>query len=503
MRVPLDISPGLVSDETPYSVPGTWKDGNNVRPHNGRMEVIGGWEAATASTLTGVCRNVMSWVDNSGIPNIAFGTHSALMVLKDEALADITPTGIGTGNIDSTNAVGYGTGGYGMGTYGGGLTEYYPRTWSLETWGEYLLASPRGYSIYEWNNDTASVATEVADAPDTIMHMLVTPQRQVLAFGCEEAVSGDFNWLCIRGSDIRDYTNWTITTSNNAFEYILESSGKIIAAQMFGNYVAVWTETSVHLGTFQTDNTQTPWTFDLVADNCGLAGPNAVVVVNQVAYWLTPDLQFYAWQLGTPPRPINCPISRDFETNVDTDQLDKVVATSVSAFTEVWWFYPDARDGDENSRYVALSIPGGQWFRGDVARTAVMDSGTEIYPIFVDYDGNVFYHEKGNDANGSALSWDLTSSDIYIREGETRGMVRGIWPDFKDQQGDITMTLYFKDYPQATGRTKGPWTLGENREKRDLRAEGRLMSMKYAGSSVGAFMRIGKPSIDVVETGAR
>jgi hypothetical protein len=43
--------------------------------------------------LTGVCRAVFPWTDNSAVLNIAFGTHSKLQVWQGGALYDITPFG--------------------------------------------------------------------------------------------------------------------------------------------------------------------------------------------------------------------------------------------------------------------------------------------------------------------------------------------------------------------------------------------------------------------------
>lgn len=505
MRFPLVLPPGINSDETTFAASGQYAAGSNVRPRGDKMQSIGGWTEAHATPLTGVCRNALAWLDSTTLSNIAFGTHSALMVLKEGTLANITPAGLNSGNIDR-GEVGYGRGGYGTGGYGGGpLTEYYPRTWSFATWGQNLMANPRGKGLYIWTNNTAAVATRITQAPTNITCILVTPQRQVLAFGCSEETSGSFNAMCIRGSDFEVYTDWTTSSSNNAFEHILEGGGRIICARLFGSYIAVWTDTSVFLGTFIGDPGQT-YRFDLIADNCGLAGPNAVTVVNQVAYWLTPDLQFYAWQLGAPPVPMGCTISGDFKANVSSYQIDKVVSTSVSEFNEIWWHYPDERDAaddeePENSRYVAISLEKGVWFPGIMARTAAIDSGPERYPVMVDPDSMVFYHESGNDANGEALDWYLETSDFYLDEAQRRVVINGIWPDFEDQVGSVSLTLYTKSLPQAERKAKGPWALAPGREKRDFLFEARMAAVKLSGSAAGTFMRLGKPSFDVMPAG--
>jgi hypothetical protein len=503
MRIPITPPAGLVSDETTFASPGLWSDGDNVRFWRGQAQVIGGWSSANTGALTGVCRSVLPWTDISGDTLIAFGTHSKLQVLKGGQLYDITPSGLAAGNIDSAGGPGYGVGGYGSGDYGGGLTtEWWARTWSLSNWGEALIANPRGQTIYYWDADTANDATAITGAPTLVSYAMVTPERQVLAFGCNEELSDVFNPMCIRGSDIGDYEDWTVTPANNAFEHILEGSGRIVGAAMLGAYVAVWTDTSCYLGQFIGSGGQT-YRFDLVAENCGLLGPNAVTVSNGVAYWLTPDLTPYGWQLGSPPAPLKFPIRNEFVQNFEAGQAEKAVACSNSMFGEVWFFYPDSRDGIENSRYVAVSTQDGAWFRGILGRTAATDAGPTPNPLWVDYSGNVYWHESGNSANGGNISWYIQSSAQYLDEAQRRVLIRGIWPDFENQQGTVSLNVSYRAYPQATDRTKGPYALAVMAEKRDFLADGRIASVRFSGSSAPAFVRFGKPTFDVVPTGGK
>lgn len=500
MKVSLDIPAGIVSDETTFSMPGHWSDGSNVRGWRGRMQVVGGWSTAFTG-LSGVCRNVAAYSDTNYNLRIVLGTHTNLYVYSGGTLYDITPSGLGSGAIDSAAGPGFGVGGYSSGSYGSSsAADFYARTWCLQTWGSYMLANPRGGSLYVWQNNTASLATIISQAPANSTAILVTPERQVLAFGCNEELSGTVNTMCIRGCDLEDYTNWTSAADNNAFEHILSGGGRIVTAKMLGQYVAVWTDTGVHLGQFIGDPSQT-YRFDLVASNCGLAGPNAVTVLNQTAYWITPSGQFYRWQVGAPPEMMVCTLRKDFADNLVTGQLDKVVACPITQYGEVWWFYPDARDGTENSRYVAVSTIDGGWFRGDLARTAAMDASPTDYPLFVTYGGTAYWHENGQSADGSALSWDLTSTDMYLSDAERRVLVRGIWPDFEGLVGPVSVSFTMKDYPQSTGTTKGPWAVGSTTEKKDFLAEGRIGKLVLSGSSAPSYMRLGRPQIDVVVTG--
>jgi hypothetical protein len=491
--------PGIVSDETTFATPGRWADCNWTRFWLGKPQSIPGWTSAFIGTLSGVCRNVLVWQDNDGVENIAFGTHTHLMVLKNGTLSDITPSGLTAGSIDGAGGPGYGSGGYGDGGYGEALIDaWFPRTWSLANFGELLLASPRAGTVYAWANDPGADATEVTQAPDNINYMLVLPSRQVMAFGCNEEVSTDFNALCIRWTDTEDYTDWTTASDNLAGEYLLEGGGRIVAARLMGDSVAVWTNHALYVGeNFGTDG----WIFRRIASNCGLVGPNAVQIINQQAYWITPDLQVFTWALGIQPALVPCPIRTDFKDNVAVGQAEKIAATSISQYGEIWWMYPDGRDGVENSRYIAVSTLDGSWFRGQIERSACIDAGPTQYPLMITPDGYGYWHENGYTADGASLSGYITSSDVYLDEAQRHAMIRGVWPDFEDQQGGISLTLTFKKYPQATGVAKGPYLLTVGQGKKDFLCSGRIMSQHYEWGSSPARNRFGKPAFDVVPTG--
>jgi len=343
MRIALELPPGLVSDDTSFGSSGRYEDASNIRFWRGRPQVIGGWAAATNETLTGKCRTVHVWADNDSQVNVAFGTHLKLQLLLGGALHDITPAGLAAGNEHGVGGPGYGAEPFGTGSYGTARPDYYPRTWSLSTYGESLIANPRLGRIYQWSNNIAAVAAPVANAPATVVYALVVPERQLLAFGCNEEVWGVFNPLCIRFSDIEDINDWTSSSANNAGEVILEGGGRIVAARLFGNGVAVWTDNATYFGQFTGDTSQ-PWRFDRIEENCGLIGPNAAAILGQIAYWIAPDGQPRIWALGVPPQILPCPFRADFADNVSQAQVDKIVAASIARYGEIWFHYPDARD---------------------------------------------------------------------------------------------------------------------------------------------------------------
>ena len=235
MRIALELAPGTVSDETNYSATGSYIDNKNVRFWRGKPETIGGWTAFTDDVLTGICRGVLPWSDRFGRVNVAFGTNTHLFVSRLGEMADITPSGLLDGTVDTTlYDGGYGSAGYGRGAYDVGLVEETARSWSLVNWGEALIASPSGGGIYLWENDLTADATVIAAAPSAVNRVLVTATRQVCAIGCPEEVSNAYNPMCIRFSDIEDYDEWTSAPDNNAYEYIVPGGGSVIDGRVFG-----------------------------------------------------------------------------------------------------------------------------------------------------------------------------------------------------------------------------------------------------------------------------
>lgn len=406
------------------------------------------------------------------------------------------------GNIDGTGGAGYGTGTFSTGTYSSpSTTDYFPRTWSLGAWGQNLIASPRGGTIHCWTNATATPAAPLLNAPAQVTHCLVAPQDQIFALGCSEEVSRTFNPLCIRHCSVRNNSEWSTGPSTTAREYILPGGGRIVGGRVIGASILVWTSHALFLGTFLGSLSQ-PWRFDRVGEKCGLIGPNAAVVVGQSAYWLGPDLQFYQYDLGGAPRPLICPIREEMAENFAQSQGDKATASSISAFGEIRFDYPDGRDGLENSRYLSFSLIEGAWARGVMARSAFVDAGPSPSPIGVQPDGAIYWHERGASADGAPINWHIETADQYLSEDQTV-LVRGVWPDFAHQVGPTTIEVTARLKPQDPEVSSSVVALSPGDDRADLRAMGRLFRVRFSGASSPARWRLGRTIFDVAAAGAR
>ncbi len=451
-------------------------------------------------TITVTTANAYTFTAGGNASSTTTGGGANVVITPQEALP--------AGAIDGTGSVGYGTGAYGEGPYGTTslTTEYYPRSWALDAWGDYLLASPRGGGLYEWTGSLSSRAVAVNNAPTQMAHMLVAPLNggyQVFALGTQEEVSGTFNPMCIRSSSIRNNTVWSTSASGStAREYILTGGGRIVAGRMAGPYMLVWTDSALFVGTFVGALAQ-PWRFDRVSRNCGLIGPKAAIVVGQTAFWMSADRQFFTYSIGGQAQPLECPIRTEVAENLAASQGDKVVASSNAEYGEIRWDYPDARDGYENSRYVAMALRGsdaGSWYKGIMARTFFVDAGPTLYPLATTYGGAIFYQEKGHSADGSPFAWFIESAGANV-DPDQRLLVKGLWPDFKDQLGPVTLTVRARENPQDPGTTVSADPMAPGDLKADFMVSGRIFNFKFSGESSPTGCRIGQPVLEVQPAG--
>lgn len=405
-----------------------------------------------------------------------------------------------SGNADGTGGAGYGTGAYGVGTWGTASTVVaYPRTWTMDNWGQNLVACPRGGKLYEWALNTSSPAAVITNAPTTAEGLFVSAERILVAYGAHDGTNDDP--MNVRWSDQENNTVWAPSSSNLAGDFRLSMGSRIVRGLASRGQNLLWTDVGLYSMRFLGDP-QLVYSFTLLGQGCGLIGPNAAVEFNGAAYWLSNNGQFYAFSGGLPER-IPCTLRRDVMENLTTVQADKVYAFTNAAFNEVWWLYPDGRDGTECSRYVAVSLTDGSWTCGTFDRTAWKDAGVFPHPIAVSSSGAIYYHERLHTDNGGVLTAFLETAPVDIGDGDTLMHVAGIVPDFEDLQGAVTITLKSRLYPNGTETTHAAQTVTSSTTKLDTRVTSRQVSLRFDSSAAPSFWRLGALRLDMRQTGAR
>ena len=432
---------------------------------------------------------------------------------------------INTGLDSAAAGSGWGAGVWSRGTWGSAANVTVPsanlRLWSMDNFGEDLLANIRGSAIYYWDTSagTGTRAVDIAGLsgsaqPQVANIVLVSERdRHVLAFGCDpEADPGNLDPLTIRFSSQESFTVWNASSTTTAGELRIGTGSEIIAAVQTKQQVVVFTDRSVSAMQF----IGAPFTFGLseVSTNTSIVGQNAAVAVGDSVYWMGNDV-FYRYDGNVSILP--CAVEEYVFDNVSTSQLSKVTAGGNAEFNEVWWFYPSA--SGNNDRYVVYNYLEKVWFYGTLDRTAWDESGVSGFPIAASPDGNIYFQENGfSDGSTnppSALNSFVESSGVDIGDGQQFMSVKRIIPDigFRKSTGDpmATFTLNARAYPgSGITQTQSGNTVRsvaspveQYTEQLDVRIRGRAVSLRVESNQVNTQWRLGTPRIDLRPDGGR
>jgi hypothetical protein len=139
-----------------------------------------------------------------------------------------------------------------------------------------------------------------------------------------------------------------------------------------------------------------------------------------------------------------------------------------------------------------------------MARTAFCDAPpvSSATPIATDPDGNIFWHERGQSADGSPFAWFIETADNYL-DAERTMQVRSVYPDFKDQRGPVMIQVTSRFSPQGDETVAIGETVAPGAVKSDVRAAGLLHRVKFYGNSSPTACRMGSPIFDVAPAGGR
>jgi hypothetical protein len=498
----LEFRAGIVKDDSALATEGGWVDGDKVRFRAGRPQTVGGWERVTVTAIEGICRGLHAWAGLDGISRAAIGTHSHLYAYYGGGLYDVTPVGLAVGLVSSLGGTGYGTGAYGEGTFGAVSTsDFLPRTWSLSNWGEHLLANPRRGSLYEWTGGLASPATQVLNSPDEVGSHFVSAERIVVCCGATEYGGTDFDPMLLWWSDQEDNTNWTPSATNQAGFLSLTHGGRIVRGLASRGRNLIWTDTSL-IGLNYLGDPTLVFGQEMLGQGCGLIGANAVCEKDGSAFWMSGSGEFYQFTGGR-AEPIPCPVRRHVFDNLDWAQAEKVYCGYNGSNAEVWWFYPDSRDGDECSRYVAYCYQDQAWTVGTWDRTAWIDGGVLENPLAASSDGYLYWHERGQTADGGPITAYLESAPSDVDDGDQLLAVLRVVPDFEDMAGGLSLSFLCRPWPTATLTTHGPYDVLTTTEKIDLRLTARQIALRIDSASAPSFWRLGAVRADLRPTGSK
>ena len=396
----------------------------------------------------------------------------------------------------ATPALGWGAGTWGLGTWG---TPRDPDSlpfaleasqWTLNLWGEDLIANVRNGSIYYWDTSGGESSRAVAvssisgasDVPTATRTTTISfPDRHFIAAGTTPLNGDPQDPMLVRFSDQEDFTSFTPTATNTAGDQRLEIGTKIISMTPTKDETFIQTDEAAYGMSF----VGPPFTFSfrLLGVNCGASALHGSAAVDGDVYWIGKN-NFFNYNGSVTE--LSCPVEQFVFDRIQKDYIDKTYAGHNKKFNEVTWFYvsndnPLGANNPEPDSYVTFNYAEGAWTIGTLDRNVWSDTaGFRKVPFAFDSSGELYNHETGTSDDGAAMSAFIETSDLEITpEGDNLFMVDKVIPDATmTATTNLYVDLKTRKYPLDTETTKGPFTITSTTGKVSTRARGRQMAVK-------------------------
>lgn len=488
--VPLQLPPGVYRNGTDLQAAGRWRDASLVRWSDGTMRPVGGW-SNRFDLSDAVPRGMHVWRDLSNNRFLAVGMWDKLYAISQGGtITDITPVGLTTGNVTATQNLGYGGGAYGLGPYGtpradtGTYSE--ATTWSLDNWGEELVAcSSADGDLYSWDLNTSNDAVVIPNAPTGNLGLIVTEERFLFALGAGG------NPRLVQWSDREDREMWTPDATNEAGDIELQTPGQIMQAIRARGQTLILTDIDAHIATYQ--GPPFVYGFERIGSACGAISRKSAAAVDQGVFWMGQG-SFFVYAGGA-VQEVSCDVVDYVFGEINNSYLSHVWAVSNAQNSEIWWFYPSA-SATECDRYVSFNYAERHWSIGMLSRTTGVDRGVFATPIWLDATGQAYNHEVDFADNGGASIF-AESGPISLGAGDNVAVCTMLIPDEKTQ-GQVTATFKTRFYPNDTERSYGPYAMAN---PVDVRFTGRQIRMRINGTPTD--WRVGIPRLDMKPGGLR
>ena len=457
------------------------------------------------------------------------------------------------GPVFQTPAYGWGTDTWSAGAWGeeSSVTNVTldPGSWSLDNYGQLLVATVRNGATYTWNPTTAGAldirAAVVSGAPTTSLMSLVSDRdRHLFLIGTETTIGSPStqNKMFIRFSNQESVNEWTPTANNTAGTFLLDQGNEIITAVQGKDYVLVLTDQAAYAIQF----VGPPFTFSIrqVGSNCGCLGQHAAVFAQGAVFWMGFGGGFFMYD-GTVKQLPSLVEDFVFTTqgdalgiNYDANQI--TYAYHNSLYNEVGWYYA-ASGSQQINRNVVFNFLEQTWTTGSLARTSYNDSQTYALPYATQFTVNTvpsfptingatntfgsskyWAHETGVnevDANGVSTAitsyiqsgdYDLDVQQGMAGDGENIMRVSRFIPDFKNLSGNAKITMFFRNYPNQAEQSDsngplitGPFTCNSTTTFVSTRVRGRQVSLKIENDAVNQSWRYGTLRLDIQAGGRR
>ena len=446
--------------------------------------------------------------------------------------------------------------GFGVGPYGGNTgwgeavlasdVTLEPGLWSLDTYGDVLVATIANGKTFTWDASIAARLTTRASQltsgyqttlnPVSSRATLISPTtRHLIHLGTTTDVADETTQddMFIRFSSAEAINEYTVKAVNSAGTFRLQDGTRIVGALNAKETILVWTDNSLYTMKF----VGAPFTFgfEQVGTNCGLIGKNAAVEIDGKAFWMSNN-GFFMFD-GT-VKALPCNVEDYVYDNIDTTKGQQISAGLNNLYTEVMWWYP-TQGSTFNNRSVVYNYGEvkadalGTWYTNtseDSIRTSWIDtliyprpyatkynsSNVGTFPIVIGEDGLgqtvLFEQETGTDqvnpdGTTTALTSFIQSFNFSLQKDQSEVFLamRRFLPNFKVLAGSNRVTIGVSNWPanEASQSAYSPFTILPTTEYKSTRARGRYANIKIENINVGETWRFGTFQVDIQPDGRR
>ena len=288
--------------------------------------------------------------------------------------------------------------------------------------------------------------------PSVAAYTTITDERYLMAFGCNDAVSGSLTQdpMLIAWSDQENPQVWYPQVTNTAGNFRLVYGSRIITIEKTRQEILIWTDSSLY--SMQYLGPPYVYGFNPISVDTTIVSQNAATTAAGVTYWMGDD-KFYAYSGRVDTLP--CALRQYVFDDINNDQLELVTCGTNEKYNEVWWFYPST-DSVFNDRYVIYNYLEKLWYYGTMERSAWLDSHIIGDPLGA-VNNLTVQHETGTD-DGSVnpaqpIAAYIESADFDLGDGGYQfSFVKRLIPDMdfigsSTASPQATITLKARNYP--------------------------------------------------------
>lgn len=277
----------------------------------------------------------------------------------------------------------------------------------------------------------------------------------------------------------------------------------------------LWSLDAVIRMTNVSDSNAPTFRFDTVTTESSILSSQSVVEYDSIYYWCGTDrFLYYNGTVNELPNDTNLNF---FFDNLDFENREKVWATKVTQFGEIWWFFPKRINGQpqtECNHALIYNVREQLWYDTPIDRSCGFYEQTFAEPIWAgntlndDMNYSLWLQETGVDQIADNIVTPIpfhceTSNIAWCAQGpdnQYSGIDRWVYLYRLEidaiQSGNMTLDVNGKDYARDDVKTS-TFDFDGTTDKIDMREQRREMTLKFSGAEAGVDFQMGQMLMDV------